>query len=818
MNASGKVWITAEQNANVTVSIPSTGFNVNLNIPAGSTDSVDFNNTNLPTFVSEVLQNHGIHIVSNVDISVWVYYPSNANADGTLILPVSSQGKNYVATSYMEYANGGSNANTRMAITCACDSTLVEIVPTFNTHGGTAAGTPIQVWMDEGQTFQLHSNNFGVATATKEMTGTTISAISSPCCNPLNVLTGTSAEYIYPVGGNGCCADQMMTQLYPMERLGKTYYALPFDEPPYTLFRVTSVYNNTDVFVDGVYQTTLSANSYWDLIDSNGHIFTSNKRFQMTQFCPSDSEDGTTGNGDPMMMMVSPIGMEIDSISFQTWEGFPAQNYLLMVIRKNAAADVRLDGLSIVDSFKTFLPDTNFVFADVEINRGFHRVTSPVKFQGYVYELRQQGSYSFPLGGTRSVVNGLTEIDICDSNHIVTAEHFDSVFWYDDPSNTLLKLQIPFSYFDGSSSLVRLDYWNDGCLFQEWYPVTAGGGGTIELINDTSICANDTVILNIDTSGGWQVVWQDGSTNPTYYVVDSGQYWINMTNGQCSTADTVNVDLFDPDFLETGFEDTTLCPGDSLWLAPINNGFTLQWSDGSQGDSLLVTQSGEYWVQIPMNGCPAIDTFSVNFVPPSMLDLGPDTTLCIGDSIQLNADTSGGWNVSWNIGGTSPSVWVADSGQVIAQQTNGTCSTSDSVLISVIDPSLLDLGPDTNVCEGSAVLLSVDPSWTSVLWSDGSQGNSLMVTDSGTYWVSISNSVCPISDTIQIGWLSLPKPDLGPDTTICSPDSFLLASNPAWANFTWSNNAVIPTQYVSNFRFVLDRILEYGLYKSEIQL
>lgn len=62
----------------------------------------------------------------------------------------------------------------------------------------------------------------------------------------------------------------------------------------------------------------------------------------------------------------------------------------------------------------------------------------------------------------------------------------------------------------------------------------------------------------------------------------------------------------------------------------------------------------------------------------------------------------------------------------------------------------VNLGVDTAICEDSTYLLQAGNPGSDILWSDGSADESLEVDEAGTYWVTVSNGNCTVSDTVVI--------------------------------------------------------------------
>ncbi|MBU1718548.1 MAG: T9SS type A sorting domain-containing protein, partial [Bacteroidetes bacterium] len=92
-------------------------------------------------------------------------------------------------------------------------------------------------------------------------------------------------------------------------------------------------------------------------------------------------------------------------------------------------------------------------------------------------------------------------------------------------------------------------------------------------------------------------------------------------------------------------------------------------------------------------------------------------------------------------------------------------------------------------CGFSGVSLSFDPNeYDQITWSDGSHGNTLTATTSGTYYVTIESVYgCSASDTIEVGLNSLPVVEIGDDTTVCNGDSLVLDAGTGFTTYLWND-------------------------------
>ena len=142
----------------------------------------------------------------------------------------------------------------------------------------------------------------------------------------------------------------------------------------------------------------------------------------------------------------------------------------------------------------------------------------------------------------------------------------------------------------------------------------------------------------------------------------------------------------------------------------------------------------------------------------------PDTTICKGSMLILTA--SGGTSYLWNTSDITPSISVSPltTTTYIVTVTDGGCSDIDSVVVTVISPSV-DLGPDTIICANwgypiyaGYIVLDAGPGFKSYLWSTGDttqtflvdgQNYTLLTTE--TFYVLVTDSLdCQGVDSVDI--------------------------------------------------------------------
>ncbi len=177
-------------------------------------------------------------------------------------------------------------------------------------------------------------------------------------------------------------------------------------------------------------------------------------------------------------------------------------------------------------------------------------------------------------------------------------------------------------------------------------------------------------------------LWSTGSTDDTITVSVSGQYWVQVTDvfGRVSR-DTINVQF--PHF---AFQDTTICIGDTaVFTSTLTGDYGFEWSDASTDSVLKITEAGTYWLKVTDTlGCFLTDTFVVSVDSFSVLtSLGPDISICSGESIGLVSGASQAQEYLWSTGDTTVSIQLQAPGEYSVTVTNAIgCVAQDTVNVT----------------------------------------------------------------------------------------------------------------------------------------
>ncbi len=155
--------------------------------------------------------------------------------------------------------------------------------------------------------------------------------------------------------------------------------------------------------------------------------------------------------------------------------------------------------------------------------------------------------------------------------------------------------------------------------------------------------------------------------------------------------------------------------------------------------------------------------------------LGPDRTIC-SDTVTLSPDAQFiGYNYVWSTKDTSDTTIVVSppalpppSGTTYTLDISKPygCDASSSINIYK-NPLPINLGIDTNICQGDTIILSATYKLGKYLWNTGDTTPTIKVFSTANYFVTVDSSICVGHDTIFVDARVTPKVDLGPDIFSC---------------------------------------------------
>lgn len=328
--------------------------------------------------------------------------------------------------------------------------------------------------------------------------------------------------------------------------------------------------------------------------------------------------------------------------------------------------------------------------------------------------------------------------------------------------------------------------------------VTINPNLPVNLGSDVTDCNSATLDAGNQPSNS-TFIWSDANgvipgTNQTITVTTSGTYTVLVTapNG-CTGTDNVVVSIENNlPIVDLGAANQTNCG--TLTLNAGNAGTTYLWSTGATTQTIDVTSTTSNITVAVTNACGTTTSSAVNvtITPTPVINLGDDITQCAG-VVTLNAGT-GANSYSWTgpdgpiTGGSTISVNQSGTYSVIADFGNS-CTSTDNIVINYAGqaPSL-NLGGPFNVCSGTITLNAQNPGST-YAWSNSSTSQSIDVTSSGTYSVTVTNACGSTSSSAIVNIINAATATIvasGP-TTFCQGGSVVLTATPG-ATYLWLPN------------------------------
>ena len=308
-------------------------------------------------------------------------------------------------------------------------------------------------------------------------------------------------------------------------------------------------------------------------------------------------------------------------------------------------------------------------------------------------------------------------------------------------------------------------------------------------------------------------LWNPGSfTASSVTGLCAGTYTLILTDtNNCSVTNTVT--LTSPSAISTASvivnaSCSNTCDG-SIDITPAGGTppYTFSWSPGGQItedisglcpgiDSVLITDA---------NGCTATYSMTIGVITVVTAVAGNDTSFCVGGTATLTSGSTNATSIGWYqlpswtfIGSTttvnqSPPAGNTSYGLIA---TNGICSDTDTVIVTVNPYPVLVPSNDTTICQGDSVTLCASGAtiyqWYSLpAWTPVATGNCITVSPAvGTtsYGIIGLNGVCGDTDSVSVTVLAMPIANAGFDVSFCQSGSTQLCD-------TLSINGVVSTWY-----------------------
>jgi hypothetical protein len=413
--------ITSEANATGTVSCAGIGFSQNFSVTANTVTRVTVP-TSAMIMSSATVESLGVHVVADVEVTVYGMSREQYTTDGFLGLPVDVLGTQYLA---MTYPADYDYLLPEFAIVSPSDNNTITITPRELTFNGNAAGVPFNVILNQGQTYLVRGQ--ASTSYSADLTGSIISSTS-----PVAFFSGHECADI-PLGYGAC--DHLCEQIPPVSTWGETFVTRPLaTRLNGDTWRFLASENGTQLTINGSNVATLNFGDFYETMLTGSSFVSANNPILAVQFSNGTQWDYVTS--DPFMMVVPPYQQYLGTYIYSTPASGFVQNFFTSAVQTPGVGGMKLNGNPLNPGDYSAIGASGYSAAafPVLINTSYKITNSSGYPSGlYLYGFDNADSYGYPGGQAFGAIASITALTISphtgsavvNTNRCWTAEVLD---------------------------------------------------------------------------------------------------------------------------------------------------------------------------------------------------------------------------------------------------------------------------------------------------------------------------------------------------------------------------------------------------------
>ncbi len=781
------VRITAfDANANVKISLPAENNKVlaQFTVSANSQYSVELSKDDVENSPSNTINNKGLLITSDADVTVYYEVSNQNNAEKFVLKEDNALGKKFFVPSQNIYQNDpffSGSANEKVDIVATEDNTTIEIIPT-NDITGHIANESFNIILNKGQTYCLECTDISNSAS---LVGTEITS------DKRIAVTISDDAVIEDIESS--VSDLIGDQLIPVNAIGTEYVAINTSKSPDSFKNtnsvqkvfVTAIEDNTLVFVNNTTKNTKALQkgevAEFDISDHSLFIYATKKvyAYQVTGLVNT-----STGIANELGSSVLPNYNCNGSRSVSFTRVFNRDFWVNIIVKRK--------------------DNKSFVLYDSQGNE--------LNLKKYINSWQTvPGQDTGPDAWVCCAVN----LDDLSTGNPYVLENTSGVFHLcilDENGEDDELGCVSFGYFSSYNS-----FWIEGA---------------------DMACKGDVIELTAK-EGMKSYTWYSAETGNTILSTDrictvtkSGTYYVEgeVNAGECFLADSLYVDFLMPQ-VELG-NDTSVCLGEELFYSVDEGYVSYIWNNGDSDNqtSILAAEAGEINLKVEVTndiGCTKKDSvgIKVNDIPVIQLD---KTEVCEGASITnttsfyryewlfngevLNESTSQNWIIPQETGVYTLTAWTEDG-----------CSATEDINITVNSLPSISL-EDSEACDGENIIITGPSGFSNYLWSTGAVTQNIELNASANYWLEVTDANgCKAKDEATLTYYKPATIDLGPDKDECVGVDIYLSGDPSFNDYKWtfessSNPGVVNTLNPDSpnvYEITSADVTNNGIYKVE---
>ena len=216
----------------------------------------------------------------------------------------------------------------------------------------------------------------------------------------------------------------------------------------------------------------------------------------------------------------------------------------------------------------------------------------------------------------------------------------------------------------------------------------------------------------------------------------------------------------------------------------------------------MVNQGGTFTVTVTdQNGCSGEDQITTSLLgnPTPVITTNGGTTFCEGESLVLDGGTSYA-TYDWSTGDDQQTLTIGNGGVYIlsVSDENG-CIGNTLITITTVSKPVPTISADGPIefCSGGVVGLDAGSGYTAYLWSSNEEQQSIVVSTSDTYTVTVSDTnTCSGSNNITVNVFENPEPIIVEQNGVLSVSNMDIGTQFQWFQNEESITDATTDQYI----------------------
>ncbi len=315
-----------------------------------------------------------------------------------------------------------------------------------------------------------------------------------------------------------------------------------------------------------------------------------------------------------------------------------------------------------------------------------------------------------------------------------------------------------------------------GCSDTKTINISNIGGPSVNLVNvNDENCSQSNGSAYAEASGGTQpytYLWSNNESQATISKISAGSYSVTVSDlNKCIAIDNVTIKNIPPPTIKLINKSDEKCGkanGSIEIKASEGTGnYSYLWSDNQKLSAISGLIAGDYIITVTdIKGCITVDTFAIiNISGPAVRIINVIEDNCSKSNGSATADVSGGtkpYIYLWSNNNQQSTINKLCAGiyNVTVTDKNG-CIATDTVKINNTPPPSVSIIKHDAHCSKSDGFASANVSGGtppySFIWSNNEKLSTVSELSSGTYIVTVSDSVCSVSESVVINDIPGPR-------------------------------------------------------------